>query len=350
MLKKIMFLVCSSVIFIAYTGMAAEVSMPESPVTPAVPKALAAVAKLKPKDFPRKPLELVVAYPPGGGMDVTERVLGKHLEKYVGGKCIIVNKPGGFAVVGHAWLASNAPKDGYTIAIISSKILSDTVFHSGNKWSYKDLTGLGFINFSPVYWVVNSKSKFAGKSAKEIIEIAKANPGSVKLAVNKESPFEYLALKIQVVTGAAFNIIPFQGGTPGMVALLGDHVDMASGYLTEFKSHLDAGNFKMVAVSDMQEDPLAPGIPTFNSILGRDDIYFGAWRYAAVPKGVPADRIKFLEAAIDAALRDPGLAKDFEATGAIVGPQFLSGAATDARLDKIFASDSALYKTLKLAP
>jgi tripartite-type tricarboxylate transporter receptor subunit TctC len=289
--------------------------------------------KLKPADFPRKPLELVVVYPAGGGMDVTARVLAKHLPKYVGTKCLVVNKTGANGLIGHAYLAQTAPKDGYTVGVVANTMIYDDLLRAEGKWSYTDLRPLAYITFTPITWIVKTDSKFGNFTLKELVDYAKQNPGEIKAAMTAASFFEYLISKVEMTTGAKFTMVPFQGGAPGVTALLGGHVDFTGAFLGEFKSHLEAGTVKPLATSGIDRFVYLPDVPTFNEALGVNDIFFGVYRYVAVPKGTPEDRAVFLEAAVQAALRDPEVIKDFEATGVAIS-KYLDGPATGKELEQ----------------
>src|SRR6516162_11931990 len=92
-------------------------------VTPAAAQnddAKAELARVKPKDFPTAPIEYTVVYPPGGGMDVTARLLAKHVEKWSGDRIVVNNRTGGAGMVGHAYLATQAKPDGYTVGVIAN--------------------------------------------------------------------------------------------------------------------------------------------------------------------------------------------------------------------------------------
>jgi tripartite-type tricarboxylate transporter receptor subunit TctC len=306
----------------------------------------AELQKIKPEDFPRKPIELVVVYPAGGGMDVTARILAKHLEKYVGTKCIVVNKTGGAGMVGHTYLATAAKNDGYTVGVLANTILSDDLLRAKGAWSYKDLEPLAYLNFTPVTWIVNTDSEYKDYSLKQIVDYAKGNPNQLKIAIVKDIVFEFVVIKTELVTGAKFNKIPFQGGAPGITALLGNHVDVANAFIGEAKSNLDAGTVRPIGVAGPTEYPYLKGVPTFNEVLGTDDILFGAWRYVGVPKGVNEERKRFLEAAIQMTLRDPECIKDYDKTGIDVGTRYLTGTEAGEELDKLYELDKMLYKNI----
>ncbi|MDQ8732880.1 tripartite tricarboxylate transporter substrate-binding protein, partial [Bradyrhizobium sp. LHD-71] len=109
---------------------------------------------LQPNDFPKDPLELVVVYPPGGGMDITARILAKYLEKWTDHKVIVTNKAGGGGMVGHTFLSLQAPNDGHTIGVIASLYWGDGFRRSDGKFDYKSLEPIAFVNYDPVTWVI----------------------------------------------------------------------------------------------------------------------------------------------------------------------------------------------------
>ena len=95
----------------------------------------AEVAKLKPAGFPDQPIEYTVVYPAGGGMDITARLLGKYAEKASGDKILVNNRTGGAGVVGHAYLATQAKPDGYSVGILGNMVWGDAMLKAKGKWS-----------------------------------------------------------------------------------------------------------------------------------------------------------------------------------------------------------------------
>lgn len=302
--------------------------------------------KLKPADFPRKPIELVVVYPAGGGMDVTARILAKHLPKYVGTKCIVVNKTGGGGMVGHAYITTTAPADGYVVGVMAGSLVTDDLTRAKGQWSYQDLKWLALINFTPLTWVTTSDSPVAKMSLKELVDHAKKNPNQIKIAVIKGMDFEYMTKKVEMTTGAKFNMVGFQGGAPCVTAALGGHVDVASAYLGEYKGHLEGGKIKVLGQAGPGPYKYLPGVPSFNEALGVKDIIFGANRFATVPKNTPADRCKFLEAAIIMALKDPELQKDYDNIGIDVDSRFMNAEQTKKDIDEYYVMKKELFKDL----
>jgi tripartite-type tricarboxylate transporter receptor subunit TctC len=305
---------------------------------------------MKPKDYPNQPIEFVVSFPAGGGMDVTARILAKYVENYIDGRIIVVNKPGGGGFVGNTYLSTQAKNDGYTVGIISTGILTDDLLKAKGAWSYKNSESLAFINEDPVTWIVSTSGPLKDKSLKDIIEISKQKPETLKVSVIPDAYFQWLTESVELYTGGKYIIVPFQGGVPGITSMLGGHVDFSSGYLTEYKGFLEAGKVNVIAQTGSVRSSFLPNVPTFNEVMKRDDILWSVGRFAAVPKGTPKDYMNYLAMAIDAALHDPECIADYDKAGIKIGAKYMNGKQTDAELDKIYKNYQDFFiKTKRLS-
>jgi putative tricarboxylic transport membrane protein len=298
---------------------------------------------LKPPDYPTQPIELVVVYPAGGGMDVTARLLAKYVEKYTDHRMIVVNKTGGGGFIGHSYLATSAKNDGYTVGILSGSLWTDEMMRAKGRWSHRDLTPIAFVNYDLTTWIVSTDGPFKDRSLKDVVALAKAKPGSVRAAIVPDMAFQFLAESVEMATGARLVKVPFQGGAPGITALLGGHVEIATGFLTEYRGQLEAGKVKVIAVAGHERSPYFPSVPTFNEALGTDSLVWPAWRFAAVPKGTPPERARYLEAAIDAALHDQDLVEEYRKTGVIAGVKYLTAKETTEQVERLYGLDREFF-------
>lgn len=287
--------------------------------------AKAKLKAMKPQGYPTQQIEFVVAYAAGGGMDVTARILAKYVEKYIDNRVIVTNKTGGNGLIGHTYLALQAKNDGYIVGIVSTNFIGDSHLKSKGKWTTKDNEPLNYINEDPVTWVVTTDGPFKDKSLKDIIELAKQKPGTIRVAVSEGSSISWTAEQVESASGAKFIKVPFQGGAPAIMALLGGHVDVAGYYMPEYRGQLDAGKIRVIAQTGHERSPLLKNVPTYNESAGADDILWTAYRWASLPKGVARDRFNYLEEAIDAALHDPECIKDYEKAGIIMGLKYAKG-------------------------
>src|SRR3954467_7762777 len=138
--------------------------------------AKAELGKVKPKDFPTGPIEYTVVYPAGGGMDVTARLLAKHVEKWRGDKIVVNNRTGGAGMVGHAYLATQAKPDGYTVGVLANLVWGDALLRAQNRWSVPHLEAIGYVNTDALTWVSSTEGPYKGMSVKDIVQAAKDKP------------------------------------------------------------------------------------------------------------------------------------------------------------------------------
>jgi putative tricarboxylic transport membrane protein len=281
----------------------------------------AELAKLKPKDFPSQPIEYVVVYPAGGGMDVTARLLGKYVEKWSGDKIIVNNRTGGAGMVGHSYLATQAKPDGHTVGVLASLVWGDAMLRAQARWSLNDLEPIGYLNSDALTWVRQTEGPYKDMSVREIVQAAKDKPGTIRVATVPGSMWDYLIEQIEAASGAKFLRVPFQGGGAGITALVGGNVDVAQGFYSEFRGHLDGGKVKPLAVAAAGRMDFLSDMPTFNEALGGNEYLWQVVRYAVVPRGTPADRKAYLGAQVKAAMTDPELIAEYKKQGVYFDPK-----------------------------
>lgn len=281
-------------------------------------KANEQLQRLKPADYPTRPIEFVVAYPAGGGMDATARLLANYFQKHTGKEVIVVNKSGASGVIGESYMAMQAKPDGYNVGVMASNFWSNSHLKSDGKWSYRATEPIAFINYDPIAWMVPTDGPLGKKSLKEILALAREKPSEISVAATASTATGFLLEQVQAKAGVKFTQIPYQGGRQALTNLMGGHVDVSYGYFAEYRGLFESGKVNVLAVTSAERVPNLPDTPTFNEILGAKDIIWDAFRFAVVPKGTPADRKAWLEAAMNITLSDPELAKEFSKLGATV--------------------------------
>lgn len=301
------------------------------------------LAKLKPAEFPTQPIEYTVVYPAGGGLDLTARLLAKYVEKAAGDRILVNNRTGGAGMVGHTYLATQAKPDGYTVGVLVNLIWGDAMLRSQGRWSYTDLEPIAYINSDPLTWVASTEGPYKGMSAKQIIQVAKDKPGTVRIATVPGSMWEYLVEQIEASTGAKFLRVPFQGGGPGVIALLGGTVDVAQGFYGEFRGHVEAGKLVPIALASNERPSFLKNTPTFNEIYNSKDYVWNIIRFAAVPKGTPADRKAYLTATIQAALKNPELIAEYQKLGVYFDPDLAASTQVAADLNVLAQREREFY-------
>lgn len=300
--------------------------------------AQAPLAAPKPADFPARPIELVVAFPAGGGMDVTARILARHAERLTGHRFVVNNRTGGAGMVAHAYMARQAPADGHTMGILSSGVFVDGVLRAQGLWSIADLEIAAFINFDPTVWIVAARGPMEGLDLAALVAHAREAPETVRVSMLPQSASEFIIEQVERGTGAKFVKVPFQGGIPGMTAMLGGHIDVATVFFSEFRSQLEAGAVRPLGVAGPSRVANLAGVPTFDEALGTSGVSWAAWRFAILPKNVPQDRRDYLAAVVDAVVADPEAQREFTQAGVLLDPAFGTGDAVRAAAARLFAS------------
>lgn len=302
---------------LAATALAAAASLAPAHAQGNDAKIKEAIGSLKPRDFPTQPIEITVVYPAGGGMDINARLLAKFYEKWTGNQVVVNNRTGGAGLVGHTYLATQAKNDGYTVGVIANLMFADALLRSAGRFQPSDLEPIAYLNADGLNLVVNAEGPFRDKSFKDILQQAKDKPNTVRITNVPGSMYEYMIEQLEKVSGAQFLKVPFQGGAPGIAAMLGNNVDVAIAFLGEVRGHLEAKRVVPIAVTTAERSPFVPNAPTLNEILGRNDVVWQATRWVAVPKGVSGDRKEYLAAGFRAAAADPELQEEFRKIGAI---------------------------------
>lgn len=302
------------------------------------------LAKLKPKDYPGKPVEFTVVYPAGGGMDVTARLLAKYVEKASGSKINVNNRTGGAGLVGHTYLATQAPADGYTAGVVANLLWGDALLKSRGKWELSALEPIAYLNSDALIWVTQTDGPLKGMSLQQIIQRAKDKPGTLRVATVPGSMWEYIVEQIEANHGARFLRVPFQGGGAGINALLGGNVDIAQGFFAEFRGNYTGGKLRPVGVAAGTRLGYLKDVPTFNEALGKTEYVWNVIRFVVVPKGVPADRKAYLAAAINAAMKDKELIAEYEKAGVFFDPKLAGSKNIAADLGAYVAGELEFYK------
>jgi len=301
------------------------------------------LAKLKPAGFPSQPIEMTVVYPAGGGADLTARLLARTMEKLTGDKILVNNRTGGAGMVGHSWLATQAPADGHVMGMLVNLVWGDAMLRAQGRWAYTDLEPIGYLNSDPMIWAVTSDGPFKGSTLAQITQMAKDKPSTYRVATVPGSMWDYLIEQVETNTGAKFLKVPFQSGGAGTTALIGNNVDIAPAFFAELRPHVDAGKVKLAGIASLQRVKHLPDLPTFNEALNGKDYEWTLLRFIVVPKAVPADRKAYLAAAVKAAMSDTGLVEEYGKMGVYFDPALRDAANPTAALNAQAEKEREFY-------
>jgi tripartite-type tricarboxylate transporter receptor subunit TctC len=251
-------------------------------------------------EFPTKPINLVIQYPPGGSTDLTARALANGAKKYLGQPVICENKAGGGGTVGVAIVASK-PADGYTLGIVTSS--PTMAFHMGklNFHPLNDLTPI--MRWGNYLFGITVRSDSQWKTMRELIEYVKQNPDKVSYGSPGVGTPPHLAMEeFSMVAGTKFIHIPSKGIAENVTALLGKHIEAISDS-SGWAPMVDSGQFRLLAIWSETRCERYPQAPTIKEI-GYDVV---ARSHLGVigPKGMPKPIVAKLADAFKKAMDDP---------------------------------------------
>jgi tripartite-type tricarboxylate transporter receptor subunit TctC len=255
------------------------------------------------QQYPVKPIRLIIPFPPGGSNDVVGRLIATQLSERLGKQIIVDNRSGAGGVVGTE-IASQAPKDGYTLAVIS-------IAHSVNPSLYdlkgrydpiKSFTPVAILASGPNVLVVNPGTK--ANNVKELIELAKKSPGKVGWAFAGVGSFQHLGGTLfELQAGVKFLGVPFKGGGPAMIDVVAGHNQVMFSSLVQTTPQIQSGKLRALGVGGKKRSPILPKVPTIAE-AGVPDYEATNWWGIVAPAGTPqavVDRLRKEIAAVQAA-------------------------------------------------
>jgi tripartite-type tricarboxylate transporter receptor subunit TctC len=257
------------------------------------------------EDFPSKPVTLVIPVGAGGSHDLTARALASVAPQYLGQPLIIELKPGGGGAIGEDLVAKSKP-DGYTLVFGGPGWSSALPAIEGRSHGPDTLMAVAKINHSPVALMVNANRPWT--TLKEMVEWAKANPGKLVHATTGPWGAADLPMK-QMMKEYHFTaqLVPYDGGGPALLAILGGHADSSINPLAQTLPHIKAGKLRALAILDTKRESDLPEVLTAKE-QGFDVVYT-LWRAVLAPKGTPRPIIDKLASAFKLMTED----KSFQA-------------------------------------
>ncbi len=274
---------------------------------------LALTAAAGAQDYPVKPVRIVVPFPPGGINDIVGRVIATHLSARLGKQVVVDNRGGAGGVVGSE-LVANAPKDGYTLLIVS---LASAV----NPWLYK-LPYDPVRSFAPIAILVTAPNVVAVnpalpvKSVKELVALAKEKPGQLQYASSGVGTFLHLGGELfKLTAGIDILHVPFKGAGPAMIDVMGGHTKIAFPSVTSSNAHIQSGKLRALGVGAARRSPVLPDVPTVAE-AGVPGYEAANWIGIVAPAGTPAAIVERLHKEISAIQDMPEVQKQFASEGA----------------------------------
>jgi tripartite-type tricarboxylate transporter receptor subunit TctC len=268
--------------------------------------------------YPSKPITLICPYAAGGNSDQRSRQIGRFLSQALNQPVIVDNKAGAGGNIGTEFIAKAKP-DGYTIGMgnFAPLAVNPSMFNNMKFDPLKDIAPVCLIEKGPLILMVRPDSPF--KSVKDIIAAAKAKPGQLTFASGGLGGSHHLSGELfKSIAGLYITHIPYKGGAPATVDLMGGQVDMMFEQMYAAAPSIRAGKLRALAITSKVRSPLFPNVPTMIE-AGVPGFEVQNWQGLIVPAGTPAAIIKVLNETTNKALQDPQLREQMLSQGNEIG-------------------------------
>jgi tripartite-type tricarboxylate transporter receptor subunit TctC len=269
---------------------------------------LSATAQGQAKDWPNRPIHVIVPFPAGGSTDVGARVVGEFLSRSLRAQIVVENKSGANGNIGIE-AAAKSPADGYTLLVSTDSVVSNPHVYKMNIDPLKDLLPIIQVSRQPMLLAAHSTLGIA--SLAELIAIAKQQPG-LRYATGGGygTPQHIMAQWFASIAGIKLEQVPYRGGAPAINDLVAGHIKLGSLGSTPLLPHYKAGTLRLLAQSTLARSPSLPDIPTFQE-AGIKGLVMDQWLGVFTPAGTVPAIVDRLNTEINHALTDAAVRESF---------------------------------------
>ncbi|HSD53944.1 MAG TPA: tripartite tricarboxylate transporter substrate binding protein [Burkholderiales bacterium] len=266
--------------------------------------AAAAPAALAQASYPTRAVRIVVAYPPGGGIDVMARQLAERLTPQWGQPVVVENRPGG-STIPATELVANSPPDGHTILLTTDATFSINP-HLFAKLPYSDRDFVAVTQLILLQQLLLAHPSLPANNLTELVALARAKPGSLNYGSYGSGSQPHLAAEmLKAKAGIDIVHIPYKGLSLSIPAAIAGEVQLTFSGIASSRAQVQAGRLKALAIGGPKRSPLMPDVPTFAE-QGYPEVETHAWFGLFVPAGTPRVAVDRIYRDVAAILNEPG--------------------------------------------
>lgn len=265
--------------------------------------------------YPARPIRMIVPFAPGGGLDITTRLIGQKLTAKWGQNVVVDTRPGAATIVGTE-IASKAAPDGYTLLMITTTFAINPGLRARLPYDpFKDFAPVTQLNAQPNVIVV--APGFAGKSVKDLIALAQAKPGELTFASPGAGSAPHLAAEMfQRAAGIRMIHVPYKGIPPAVTDVIGGRVTMLFTTTISAAPHIASGKLRALALTSGKRLASMADVPTIGETV--PGYRAEAFQGMVAPAGIPPAILNKLAAEVISIVKSPEIVQRFQRDGAEV--------------------------------
>jgi tripartite-type tricarboxylate transporter receptor subunit TctC len=268
------------------------------------------------QDWPQQPIHMVVPFGPGGGSDLIGRILAQALEERLGKPVVVENKPGAGGIIGNDFIARATP-DGYTLGIMTAGQIIASVTRKEMPYDTASLTPVAQVATGSLLML--ARPDFPANNVKEVVALAKADPGKYILASPGFAATQQFAGELfKQSAGIDMLDVSFRSSPEAINALLGRHADVLFETVGASLGQVQGGTLKALAVTGKDRFPAVPDVPAAieSGVLPGYDVT--TWYGVFGPPAMPAALVEKLNATLMDAIADPKVSGRMVTAGVVV--------------------------------
>lgn len=269
--------------------------------------------------YPSKPIRIIVGFAPGGGTDLVARIIGQKLGESWGQTVLVENRAGATGTIG-ADLVAKAQPDGYTLLMghVNSHGIAPHLFRKLPYDAERDFTMVAYVGYVPNVLVVHPS--IPAKNVKELIAVAKAQPGALNYASSGVGSTQHLAGELfTLLSNVKMVHVPYKGSGPAVVDLLAGHVSMNFDTMPPVLPHIRSGRMRALALTTPKRSPQLADVPTMMEV-GLTGFDMTNWYGVMAPAKAARDTVTKLNAEINRIVTLPDAKAKLEEAGTQLGP------------------------------
>jgi len=294
------------------------------------------------QDYPTQNIKMIISFGPGGGSDIIGRIIAQRLQEKLGQSVVVENRAGAGGMIGNE-LVANAPKDGYTLGIMTAgQVISAVMTKAPRYDTLKVFDSIGQIATAGVFIVTRPDAPY--RDIKELVAAAKANPGKINFASPGYGATQHLAAELfKQVAGIDAQQVQFRTSPEALAALLSGNVDVLFDTITALLGQVESGQVRALGITGKDRFPATPNVPAAIESGVVPGYNVTTWYALYGPRGMPKPVTAKLNKVLNEMLEEPAIRERLVKAGVLV-----QGSTPEA-FDQFMADEFAKWTNVRTA-